>query len=169
VVAVESNPATAATLRRHIAMNGLSNVDVYEIAAWDEEAELILSDPNAQVEGGSTRVLPADGLPAEARGTRLDMLLANEPRIDLVKLDVEGADIRALKGMAGLLQRCRPALLIEDHSIYGYYERADLEALLGELGYGWEVAHSGETVWMPDGIRDTPVLGEYLLARPLEG
>jgi hypothetical protein len=26
-------------------------------------------------------------------------------------------------------------------------------------------AHSGETVWMPDGIRDVPVLGEYLLAR----
>jgi FkbM family methyltransferase len=166
VIAVEANPATAKTLRRHIAMNGLGNVEVLEMAAWDDETDLILSDPNAQTEGGSTRVLPADGLPSEAVGHRLDVLLEHEPRIDLVKLDVEGADLHALRGMAGLLARCRPALLIEDHSIYGYYDRADLEALLGDLGYGWEVAHSGETVWMPDGILDVPVLGEYLLARP---
>ena len=167
VIAVEANPATAKTLRRHVAMNGLANIEVIEAAAWDEDADLILSDPNGQTEGGSTRVLPAGGLPSEAVGYRLDDLLHEEPRIDLVKLDVEGADIRALRGMAETLARCRPALLIEDHSIYGYYERADLEATLGGLGYGWEVAHSGETVWMPDGLRDVPVLGEYLLARPL--
>ncbi len=168
VIAVEANPATASTLRRHIAMNDLDNIKVIQVAAWDEATVLRLEDPNGQTEGGSTRVLPADGQAAVVHAHRLDAVLADEPRIDLVKLDVEGADIHAIEGMAGLLERCRPVLLIEDHSIYGYYSRADLEAALERHGYTWEVAHSGETVWMPDGIRDVPVLGEYLLARPRE-
>ncbi len=168
MIAVEANPATASTLRRHIAMNDIGNIEVLEMAAWDRDEDLVLSDPNGQAEGGSTRVLPAGEAAGQAHGHRLDVRLADEPRIDLVKLDVEGADIHAIEGMSGLLERCRPVLLIEDHSIYGYYSRADLEAALTRHGYTWEVAHSGETVWMPDGIRDVPVLGEYLLARPWE-
>src|SRR5258708_1663882 len=164
VIAVEANPATAATLRRHIAMNGITNVEVLEMAAWDKDEALVLSDPNGQVEGGSTRVLAADGQVATAHGRRLDEELAGETRIDLIKLDVEGADLHAIEGMAGLLGRCRPAMLIEDHSIYGYYSRADLEALLDRLGYGWKVADSTETVWLPGGIRDVAVPGEDLLA-----
>jgi len=35
---------------------------------------------------------------------------------DLVKIDVEGAEIRVLKGMASVLASCRPRLLIETHS-----------------------------------------------------
>lgn len=170
VIAVEANPATAKTLRRHIAMNDLGAVvEVVELAAWDEQTALALSDPNGQAEGGSTRVLPAEaGTGGLVAAGRLDAQpeLAGLDRLDLVKLDVEGADIHAIEGMAGLLERLRPVLLIEDHSIYGYYDRADLEAALSRLGYGWEVAYSGETVWMPDGIRDVPVPGEYLLARP---
>jgi FkbM family methyltransferase len=168
VIAVEANPETASTLRKHVAMNDLGDkIKVVEAAAWDEDADLILSDPNGEAEGGSTRVLPADGQSVQANGHRLDELLEQEERIDLVKLDVEGADIHAIDGMAGLLAKHRPVLLIEDHSIYGYYTRENLETTLARHGYGWEVAHSGETVWMPDGIRDVPVLCEYLLARPL--
>ncbi len=128
--------------------------------------------PNGQIEGGSTRVLPADnwaegpGSRANVEAGRLDEALADEPRIDLIKLDVEGADLHAIEGMAGLLGRCRPAMLIEDHSIYGYYSRTDLEELLDRLGYGWKVADSTQTVWLPGGVRDVAVPGEYLLARP---
>src|SRR5258708_14999499 len=172
VIAVEANPATAATLRRHIAMNGITNVEVIQLAAWDEPDWLRLDDPNGQIEGGSTRVLPPDnwaegpGSRANVEAGRLDEALADEPRIDLIKLDVEGADLHAIEGMSGLLGRCRPAMLIEDHSIYGYYSRTDLEELLDRLGYGWKMADSTQTVWLPGGVRDVAVPGEYLLARP---
>ena len=176
VIAVEANPATASTLRKHVAMNDLSDVvDVVELAAWNEDAWLRLEDPNGQAEGGSTRVLPAGGQntelvmagPLEADARVRKAILDGGDRLDLVKLDVEGADIHAIDGMAGLLAAYRPVLLIEDHSVYGYYTRENLEAALARHGYRWEVAHSGETVWMPDGIRDAPVPCEYLLARPL--
>lgn len=133
VIAVESNPDTAAVLRYHIALNGIENTEVIEMAAWDEPARLTLSDPNKRITGGSTRVLEGDGGTVEA--LPLDAVLDGLDRLDLIKLDVEGADLHALRGMAGTLARLRPVLFIEDHSIYGYYELADLIALLESLGY----------------------------------
>jgi FkbM family methyltransferase len=146
VIAVEANPATAAALRYHITLNGVSNVEVMELAAWDRPASLGLHDHNRKISGGSTRVLevPAvevDGEPERlgdaelAEALPLDYVLAEEDRIDLIKLDVEGADLRALAGMAGTLERLRPVLFIEDHSIYGYYEHGELIAALEALDY----------------------------------
>lgn len=167
VIAVEANPATAATLRRHIAMNGITNIKVVEQAAWDKDEALVMSDPTGQAEGGSARVLPADGQQAEAHGKRLDEVLEWEDRIDLVKLDVEGADLHALRGMKDLLDRTRPVLFVECHDVYGYYKREDLEQTLTELGYTWEVASSAMTDWMPDGPTGEMKQCDWLTCRPL--
>jgi FkbM family methyltransferase len=169
VVAVEANPATAATLQLHLALNDITNVTVVQLAAWDKQARLRLHDPNDQIEGGSTRVLAAENGDGTVPAGRLDQLpeLIGIGRLDLVKLDVEGADLHALRGMAGLLERHRPVLFIEDHSVYGYFERADLETTLVDLGYTFEVAHSVPTQWMPDGPSDVVRMADYLVCRPV--
>lgn len=174
VFAVEANPATAATLRRNIALNDIGNVTVLEFAAWDETTWLRLDDPAGQVAGGSTRTVALGGPDGEERtgvpARRLDSLaeLHALDRLDLVKLDVEGADLHALRGMAGLLERHRPTLFVECHDVYGYYERADLEALLTELGYRFEVAYTYPTQWRPEGVADTPADADYLLCTPIK-
>ena len=103
---------------------------------------------------GSSYVVPDPA--GTVWGAPLDDVLSRYPlrcdRIDAIKVDVEGADLHAIGGMAGLLARHRPVLVIEDHSPYGYYEAADLLALLARLGYEPEEV-------MPDGAR-------YWLARP---
>jgi FkbM family methyltransferase len=160
VVAVEANPATAAVLRAHLALNDISNVEVVEVAAWDSETQLMLADPNGKVTGGSTRAT-ADTIEGEyvtVPARPLDAVLS-EITPDLVKLDVEGADLHAIRGMAGTLHRAKPTLFIEDHSIYGYYQLADLKALLDELGYGWREI----TASLPGG-RHAP----YIVAAPKE-
>jgi len=154
VVAVEANPATAAVLRAHIALNDVDNVEVIEVAAWDAETRMSLDDPHRKVTGGSTRVLEADGGTVQARP--LDDVLGDLTP-DLVKLDVEGADLHALRGMAGTLARARPTLFIEDHSIYGYYPLAELKALLNGFDYGWREI----TAFLPGG-RSAP----YIVAVP---
>jgi len=154
VVAVEANPATAAVLRAHIALNDVDNVEVIEVAAWDAETRMSLDDPHRKVTGGSTRVLEADGGTVQARP--LDDVLGDLTP-DLVKLDVEGADLHALRGMAGTLARARPTLFIEDHSIYGYYPLAELKALLNGFDYGWREI----TASLPGG-RSAP----YIVAVP---
>lgn len=168
IYAVEANPATASTLRRNLALNDVGNVTVVEMAAWDETTTLDLWDPAGQLDGGSTRVLPSTnghGVPAG----RLDAvpMLANLERLDLIKLDVEGADIRALDGMAGILAKHRPVMFIECHDIYGYYERADLAAAIARAGYTAETVMSYPTQWMPNGRSETPQLADYLVARPV--
>jgi FkbM family methyltransferase len=172
VIAVEANPETASTLRRNLAINDIGNVDVVRLAAWDEVTSLKLWDPSGQEAGGSTRVLPTGGAGGSqaddgiVTAAPLDSVLADEPRIDLVKLDVEGADIHALKGMAVTLARCRPVLFVECHDVYGYYERADLEQTLTDLGYGFEVAKSEWTAWQPGGESDELRQCDWLICKP---
>jgi FkbM family methyltransferase len=156
VIAIEANPATAAVLRAHIALNDVENVDVLEMAAWDSQTQLSLNDPNGKVTGGSTRVVESDDATVAAMPLD-DVLFAVEP--DLIKLDVEGADLHALRGMRETLTRCRPVLFIEDHSIYGYYALDDLKSLLAELGYGNEEFMAP----LPGGRR-----APYIIARPQE-
>jgi len=165
VFAVEANPDTAAVLKYNLALNGVGNVEVVECAAWDEHTMLVLDKPRA-VTSGSTRVTGdedeiaalASGSAVAVKACPLDDALANWDRVDLIKLDVEGADLHALRGMADTLARCRPVLFIEDHSIYGYYEQGDLDRLLGELGYSVERF----TAHLP-GDRVAP----YVIARPV--
>lgn len=175
VFAVEANPDTASVLRKHIALNDITNVTVIEVAAWDSHAELYLLDPARQLAGGSTRTITEGDTPIgrstpPVKAVPLDdvTVFALAERIDLVMLDVEGADLHALRGMAQLLAAYRPVLFVECHDVYGYYQRADLEALLSDLGYTWQVAHTYETHWQPGGISDTPRYADYLVCRPTE-
>jgi FkbM family methyltransferase len=148
VYAVEPNPDTLATLRKHLALNDIDNVTIITEAAWDSDTLLFLEDANHRLAGGSTRTLTMlqvddAGVRAAVQAMPLDQCedLEYLDRLDLVKLDVEGSDLHALRGMRGLLERHRPALLIERHDVYGYYALEDLQALLTELGYQWREVH----------------------------
>jgi len=167
VVAVEANPRTASVLRRNVALNDLGHkVAVVESAAWDEDTVLQLHHPDGQGEiGGSTRVLAHGGSGQDVSARPLDELL-HLNRLDLVKLDVEGADLHALRGMAGLLRLHEPTLLIECHDYCGYYSRDELHATLDVLGYTYEVAHRYWSDWTGQGPTDTPVPADYLVAVP---
>jgi hypothetical protein len=72
------------------------------------------------------------------------------PHVDLVKLDLEGAELRALRGARRLLAERRPALLIELEP--GHLERqggsvAELESLLEGAGYvAFEIVPDGGRV-----------------------
>jgi FkbM family methyltransferase len=167
IIAVEANPDAASVLRRNLALNDIGNVEVLERAAWDACTMLRLDDPNDQVAGGSTRTLPSD----DGDGVLADRLdgvpdLRDLERLDLIKLDVEGADLHALRGMSGLLERHQPTLFVETHDCYGYYTRAELEQTLTDLGYKWSTAFRYQTRWSPDGPLDEPVDADYLVCTP---
>lgn len=144
------------------------------VAAWDKPADLFLGNPDRRGDPGGGRVLP-DGTGELVAAQRLDQCqpvldaLTQADRLDLVKIDVEGADIHVIRGLAGLLETYRPVLLVECHDIYGYYARADLEQALTGLGYGFEVAASVPSNWQPgEGILDHARDADYLVARPVK-
>ena len=139
VVAVEANPVTVPELRENIALNGLADVvEVLEVAAWDSGGELSLLNPSVTQDpmaGMMRTVPPRDGL-ALVPCRRLDEVLQVD-RIDLVKIDTEGADLHVLRGMAGHITRYRPVLFIEMHDRppCHYYQREDLTTLVESFGY----------------------------------
>lgn len=107
VVAFEMMPDTAAVLRRHIAMNGARNIEVVERALSDRSVGRVRAsvEPGQHgqasiVKGGSERHHSI-----EVETITLDEALADCGAIDLIKLDLEGAEYPALRGAAAVLVR----------------------------------------------------------------
>jgi hypothetical protein len=90
--------------------NSLTNVDLKRLgtAVGDREAVLRPSYSASAGLGATKFVADAAG---EVRSTPLDQLL-DEP-VDFIKIDVEGMEMVALKGAAGLVAAWRPALFVE--------------------------------------------------------
>lgn len=138
VIAVEPNRPTADILRENITLNGLGGIaEVLEAAAWDSDEPLTLENPTGRADtmSGLMRLVPDER--GQIRGTRLDDALPPLDRIDLVKVDTEGADIRALTGMARHIARHKPVLFVECHHVLPYcdYTLDELESFIEGIGY----------------------------------
>ncbi len=83
------------------------------------------------------RATPAE---FEVPATSLDAYFVDGP-LDFVKLDVEGAEARVLRGMRRLLRERRPTLMVEFHTPEGWAGRSELL----EAGYRL-VTPAGEPV-----------------------
>lgn len=112
VFAVEPNEAVAGFLARNVAENRLApHVSVLRVAAWDSETTLFL-DEGEHANCGTVEVSEvrterhSRGVPAR----RLDTVLAERGcrKLDIVKLDIEGAELRALHGLTGILDQDPP-------------------------------------------------------------
>ena len=56
-------------------------------------------------------------------------------RLDFVKMDVEGAEVAALKGARQTLERFHPTIIVETHVVNQVSTASEVERLLRELGY----------------------------------
>jgi FkbM family methyltransferase len=134
VYAFEPIPANARAIERNAALNGLGNITVLELALSDRAGDAVLRVPDvnqgAHLAEVVDELIPADEL--VVRTAALDEL-AEEQGLrapDLVKLDVEGAELLVLEGMRRSLEAHRPGLICELHGT-----RAAIEELLPRLGY----------------------------------
>jgi len=132
VYAFEPIPENLQTLRHNVALNGLRNVTIVEkaLSSSTGTAEMFVSPWSAfhslNVEG-ATKV--EDHGPEEGEITvqtvTLDEFVTREGgRVpDLVKIDVEGAELIVVQGMGETLRSTRPLLLVELHDTKdGYAE-----------------------------------------------
>jgi FkbM family methyltransferase len=126
VIALEPDPRILAKLKANVRRNDLNQVSVLAVAAAECDSNLLLAahDPTADNWGISRLAenIPAGQTAFTVQSRRLDSLLneAGLGTIDLVKIDVEGAEDRVLAGMdAGLtshryrriLRNCTPCSL----------------------------------------------------------
>jgi len=103
VMAIEMMPDTAAILRRHLALNTADNVDVVEAALSDIAGETVTASVPPGKFGQASLVDTNSGSRVSVSTTTLNDVLRNVPRVALMKLDVEGVEIRALEGAGDAL------------------------------------------------------------------
>ncbi|MGF1521522.1 MAG: FkbM family methyltransferase [Leptolyngbyaceae cyanobacterium] len=161
VYAFEPVPENAAKIQRHAKLNGFAQVTVLATAVTDTNGrgELLL----AHHAGGAT--LATVGTPPDYKGhldvslASIDHLIANQqlrpPTV--VKVDVEGAEINVLRGMAQTLAAHKPVLIYEiddgDRTAF-QHKNAIVETFIRQNGYqilplakayatkSWHVSHS---------------------------
>ena len=120
VVAVEPIPRNATLIERACRRNGFDYVQVIRAAASDRSGTLELrtepSTSNAATPAAAgPRLLADSGRCVHVPAIVLDDALAGIERLDLVKIDIEGMEPRALAGFARTLERHRPVLVCEFH------------------------------------------------------
>jgi FkbM family methyltransferase len=120
VVAYEPDPVAAAELRRNIALNGLTNVEVRELALLDRDAALPLG-PGMLDElglGVSSLVYGSRTLSVPVRDARHEATSDEFLRCSLLKIDVEGAEYKLIARLAPYLRRHPPTLLLSLHGVH---------------------------------------------------
>ncbi|WP_165073936.1 FkbM family methyltransferase [Paludisphaera rhizosphaerae] len=149
VDSVEPNPTCVERLRSAVDRNHISHLHVHPCAAADVETEMTLFIPKFSGEEASLAAF--DVAENDDRYERVcvkvrpvEAMLAHDPRPPiLVKIDVEGYECSAVRGMADMLRQARPLVATEiaaDHLGRAGCTPADLISLMKSLGYtGWTI------------------------------
>lgn len=110
VIAVEANPRTFKLLEANVRLNGCINVALNHVAAGEAAGFATMFEREAGNAGGDQVDFASDGT---ITVERLDSLIGDAP-VRLIKLDIEGAEAKALRGATGLLERSdAPDLVFE--------------------------------------------------------
>ena len=112
VLAYEPSGALHDRLLRNIEVNHASNVVVRRIGLWERSGKVGF-DPRADdFNIGKGKMSPASRVQVEARTVDEEAENLGTP-IDLIKIDVEGAELAVLKGARKTLSRHKPVLILE--------------------------------------------------------
>ena len=133
IFAFEPLPRVANLTRKNAQLNPSFNIQVQQNAVCDQVGVVTLHDPGGDQPASAS--LKSDFLDCEQERVQVDAIRIDDfvveqklDRIDLVKLDVEGVEEIALRGMQQTIQKFKPTLFIEVLD-----SRPDLIAELKEL------------------------------------
>jgi len=116
VVAIEISPSSAECIRRNTASEiAAGRVIVYPKGVWDKDDTLTLNVDDTNFAANSVVMRSETSHPSvQVPLTTIDELVAELklPRVDFIKMDIEGAEVPALAGARETIARFKPRLAI---------------------------------------------------------
>lgn len=110
VTAFEADGAIAAVLQSNLSRNGINDVTVVPKAVWTTNDGIEFSSDGA--DGGSVFGTAAKKM---VPSVRLADILGSEPRVDLLKMDIEGAEVEVIEDCVPVLDHA-DRIYIEYHA-----------------------------------------------------
>lgn len=129
IYAFEPMADTVETYKKHMSLNSITNYDVFPLAVSDKDGSFNFKKTSTSVAGrldesGETRI----------EVVKLSRLVA-EKKIeipDIIKMDIEGAEVNVLNDLKPLLIEKKPVLFVSTH---GPQIHLDCIDILQKIGY----------------------------------
>lgn len=144
VVSFEPNPEVSVRVREHAEINNLTQLELHECGLSDVTAELTFRIIDGGSETGTMAMLDDEQMGAVTgeqivsvrNGDEVLLPVLSPDRRTFIKLDVEGFETQAVKGLLGVIEKCRPVLTTEYQK--HLTRREDLDELFKILsGHGY--------------------------------
>ncbi len=145
LTAIEADPTLAAMCERNLARNDCAQFDVKAAAAWTAhgETEFIC-------EGADSGMLASLGSPVPGTARMVPTVRLRDyldDTVDLLKIDIEGAELPVLEDCVGLLHNVR-ALAIEVHEFDpAHRQTGAIIELLGRAGFTFAMSNLCPLPW----------------------
>ncbi len=144
VISFEPDPENQDRLQRNYELNDISNFRIMPFAVGEEEGELELFTAGAYAASPSLRPVNKIATSLKVKIKTIDGLIAEGeiPAPTVVKIDIEGAEMMALKGMSELLSGAqKPRVIwVELHPVFLPSFETNLTEIFGFLiGKGYQI------------------------------
>ena len=130
-IGFEPQHACIGYLARLISVNQFPHCDIFPLGLWSEHNVSQIHTSGAYDAGSSlipelrSREYTATQICCAEKGDRV-MNDLNNPRVSIIKIDVEGAELEVLDGFANTVARQRPFIIAEIHPIDEIPKTSDL-------------------------------------------
>ncbi len=158
VIGFEPDPINFQRASENLSMNRLDSVKIHHLGLGDEKGEAVM-EVRASFNLGGNRIGKQGTKGEKVSVTTIDLFFeVNPPKINLIKIDVEGYEMKVLLGGEKLLKRDHPVLFVEinDENL-GYHgnSASQLITYLVNIGYTqFENTRTGEAVSAKTDFKD---------------
>jgi FkbM family methyltransferase len=176
IFSFEPDPLNFSLLSQNLKLNGAQRVRAEQKAVADVAGTMRLYQHDSSNLGRHSLLQLQDGTAVDVETIALDAFWASRGLGDrvprFIKIDIEGYELHALRGAAGLLARC-PALLCEFSPPYmrkGGIDPADLVDLL--IGHGFDanlITADGLQPIEPDAVKALESITDLFWQKPAAG
>src|SRR5687768_692491 len=142
VLAFEPGPLLFDRLTKNIERNRLGNVSAYQVGLGSHNAMLYWRLEEGENAGNAFISSDPTGIAVHVATPDEFVAIQQLPRIDLIKIDVEGMELSVIQGALGTIRRFKPCIIVETRTGSGPLADHVVEmlALLAAEGYeDWDI------------------------------